>query len=255
MEELLRATADTAAETRAPLLPGLSIVLPCYDEEANVADAIRAAASAAAAVSAEYEIVVVDDGSADATSAVAAKFVERDPRVRLIVHARNRGYGDALRSGLRAATMPWVLLTDADLQFDMHEVDDFALRADSADLIVGWRVMRQDPVRRRTNAAAWNWLVRSMFALPVHDVDCAFKLIRKDVLDSFELESSGAMISTELIVRSLAAGARVTELPVRHRPRVAGEQSGANIRVVLRAFRELARLRVTLRNLSQLRTV
>jgi glycosyltransferase involved in cell wall biosynthesis len=255
MEQLVTGPrADTASSSPAPVLPGLSIVLPCFNEEANVADAIRAAAGAAAPVSAGYEILVVDDGSTDSTSAIAARFVQRDPRVRLIVHAGNRGYGDALRSGLKAATMPWVLLTDADLQFDLRDLEDFVRLAGSSDLVVGWRVLRQDPPRRRMNAAAWNLLVRSLFDLPVHDVDCAFKLVRRDLLDRFQLESSGAMISTELIVRSIAAGARVAEMPVRHKPRVAGEQSGANLRVVLRAFRELARLRATLRQLSRVRT-
>jgi glycosyltransferase involved in cell wall biosynthesis len=233
-----------------PALPGLSIVLPCFNEEANVADAIRNAAAAARLTSLRHQIVVVDDGSADATAQVAAGFQDRDSRVRVVVHPRNRGYGDAVRSGIGAAAEPWVLLTDADLQFDLRELVDFLPLAATSDLIVGRRVERGDPPYRRLNAAAWNALVRTMFALPVHDVDCAFKLVRRDLLERFELVSSGAMISTELLVRSLAGGARLSEVDVRHRARVAGEQSGASPRVVIRAFRELAQLRATLRGLS-----
>jgi glycosyltransferase involved in cell wall biosynthesis len=224
-------------------LPGLSIVLPCYDEQDNVADAIRAATAAAAAVTDDYEVLVVDDGSRDSTAEIASRFAGTDRHVRLVAHPSNRGYGAALRSGVRAARMPWVFLTDADLQFDLRELEDFVPYAEQADLIAGWRIRRQDPLHRRLNAAAWNWLVRHVFNLPLRDVDCAFKLVRRDLLERIPLTSDGAMISTELVVRAVAAGARVQELGVHHRPRVAGEQSGANPIVVARAFRELFALR------------
>ncbi|UGS36122.1 glycosyltransferase family 2 protein [Capillimicrobium parvum] len=230
---------------RAPdlVLPGLSIVLPCLNEQANVADAIRAAARAASHTSLDYEIIVVDDGSTDATAEIAAGFVPRDRRVRLLIHPANRGYGAALRTGITAASMPWILLTDADLQFDLDELDDFLPQTATADLVIGWRILRRDPVGRRMNAAAWNWLVRRVFHLPVRDVDCAFKLLRASALDGITLTANGAMIDTELLVRCLAAGARITELGVHHRPRINGRQSGASPRVVMRAFAELARLR------------
>jgi hypothetical protein len=145
--------------------------------------------------------------------------------------------------------MPWVLLTDADLQFDLRELEAFVPLAREAGLVAGWRIARQDPRHRRLNAAAWNWLVRRRFDLPVRDVDCAFKLVRRDLLEEIPLTSGGAMISTELVARIVAAGAVVREVGVHHRPRVAGEQSGANPLVVLRAFRELARLQGELRRL------
>jgi glycosyltransferase involved in cell wall biosynthesis len=233
----------------APRLPGLSIVLPCFNEEDNVAEAIRSSAAAAAAVSRDYEIIVVDDGSRDRTAAVASTYAQHDPRVRLVLHTVNRGYGAAVRSGIDAARMPWVFLTDSDLQFDLTELADFVPAAADHDLVVGWRILRHDPVHRRLNAAAWNWLVRAVFDLPVRDVDCAFKLVRRDVLESMPLTTGGAMIDTELLVRALARGARLQEIGVHHRPRVAGEQSGANLRVVLRAFRELFGLRMQLRSL------
>jgi glycosyltransferase involved in cell wall biosynthesis len=235
-------------DREAPLLlPGLSIVLPCFNEEENVADAIRYASAAAAATAAEYEVIVVNDGSTDATAERAAAFADEDEHVRLVVHAHNRGYGDALRSGLAAARMPWIFLTDADLQFDPGELERFVPLASDADLLVGRRAQRRDPFARRLNARLWNWLVRRLFAIPVRDVDCAFKLVRASALDGVELRSHGAMISTELIVKLLARGARLREQDVQHRPRIAGEQSGANPRVVLRAFHELAWLRGELR--------
>src|SRR5947208_659256 len=188
-------------------LPGLSIVLPCFNEEANVSQAVREALLAASRVTRRYEVIVVDDGSEDETATVAALLAMRDRRVRLVVHPENRGYGTALRSGIDAATMPWVLLTDADLQFDLAQIEDFLPYTGSYDLIVGQRLERRDPLPRRANAAAWNWLMRRMFALPVHDVDCAFKLVRRECLERIDLVASGAMISTELVAKLLQGGA------------------------------------------------
>ncbi len=227
----------------ATLLDGVSIVLPCHDEEANVAAAVRMAVRAGWRCARAYEVIVVDDGSRDATLAVATRLAAEDPTVRVIVHPDNRGYGAALRSGIAAARQPWVLLTDADLQFDLVELMEFVPFTDDHDLLVGYRMERRDPVGRRLAASAWNRLVHAAFRLPVRDVDCAFKLVRRDLLDPLELEASGAMISTELVLRCLSRGARMRELGVHHHPRTAGRQSGTRPRVVARALRELARLR------------
>jgi glycosyltransferase involved in cell wall biosynthesis len=224
-------------------LPGLTVVLPCFNEAPNIAQAIREATSAAAWAADDVEVVVVDDGSTDGTALFAADAAAGMSHVRIVEHDRNRGYGAALVSGLRAARMPWVLLTDADLQFDLDQLERFLPLAPDADLVLGWRIERQDPLHRRLNAAAWNRLVRRAFGLEVRDVDCAFKLVRRDLVQDIPLTSTGAMISTELVVRAKAQGARIAELGVEHRPRIAGEQSGASPRVVLRAFRELSELR------------
>jgi glycosyltransferase involved in cell wall biosynthesis len=221
-------------------LAGLSVVLPCFNEEASVAAAIRDGRAAAALWSEDYEIIVVDDGSTDATARVAGEFVGADPHVRLIVHTVNRGYGAALRSGIEAARMEWVLLADADGQFDMAELADFVLLTDSADVVWGRRIVRRDRLRRRAAAAGWNRLVRTLFHLPVRDVDCGFKLIRRDLLGGTALHANGAMISTELLVRCLAEGARVAEIGVHHHPRRAGRETGGDPHVIARAFRELA---------------
>jgi glycosyltransferase involved in cell wall biosynthesis len=227
-------------------LPSLSVVLPCHDEEQNVAEAIRQAAAAAAAAADRFEVLVVDDGSTDATRAIAATASSRDARVRVLAHDTNRGYGAALRTGIAAARCDWILLTDADLQFDLTELDQFVGPARTHDVVVGYRLVRMDPLLRRVNAYAWNRLVGRVFDLDVRDVDCAFKLIRTDLALRLRLTADGAMISTELMARARLAGASVVELGVRHRPRVAGEQSGADPAVVLGAFRELHRIRAEL---------
>lgn len=232
-----------------PSLASLSIVLPCFNEAENVRGTVRNAAAAAEMTRDGYEILVVDDGSTDGTADIAAGLAATDPHVRVIVHERNRGYGDALRSGIDAARMDWVLLMDADRQFDVHDLAHFLPGARSHDALWGRRVVRQDRRSRRAAAAAWNHLVRTLFRLPVRDIDCGFKLIRRELLQGFELRSSGALISTELAVRCRAAGARIDEIDVPHHPRMAGRETGGNPRVVLRAFRELAAMHGTLRHL------
>jgi glycosyltransferase involved in cell wall biosynthesis len=238
------------SETSPHPLPGVSIVLPCFDEEENVAEAIHAALLAARRSALEHEVIVVDDGSRDRTRAIALALAAQEPAVRVVVHDDNLGYGSALRSGIAAATQPWILLTDADLQFDLTQLEDFLPFADDHDLLVGRRMPRMDPLGRRLVAIAWNWLVGAVFGLPLRDVDCAFKLVRAPLVKDLPLTSSGAMISTELVLRCLTQDARLQELGVRHRPRRAGHQSGTNPRVVARAFRELLSAR---RELGSLR--
>jgi glycosyltransferase involved in cell wall biosynthesis len=241
------APADGASRSAKARLPGLSIVLPCYDEEPNVAAAVAEAQRAADRFAREHEVIVVDDGSSDDTRRIAEALAAADPRVRVVVHEDNRGYGAAVRSGFTASRMPWVLLTDGDLQFDLEELSAMVPLAASHDLVAGFRIDRADPLHRRVAAHAWNRLVRRSFGVGVRDVDCAFKLMRGNALRALPLRSDGAMISTELVVRAQLAGWRVVEAGVHHRPRAAGDPTGGDPRVVLRAFRERRALARALR--------
>lgn len=220
----------------------LSIVLPAYNEEANIAEAIRQSTAAASRLCAEHEIVVVDDGSRDRTAAIVEEIAAGDPRVRLVRHARNRGYGEALHSGFRAATLDLVFFTDADLQFDMSELALLLPLIDRADVVAGFRRVRRDRVVRRFYAFGWNQLVRSLFYVPVRDIDCAFKLFRRSVFDAIDIESVGAMVNTELMVKIGRAGHGVVEVGVSHLPRTAGTARGANPRVIGRALWELVKM-------------
>src|SRR3954452_3127123 len=177
-----------AVKERAPRtgrLESLSIVLPCFDEEPNVARAIEEARRAARRFAEHFEILVVDDGSTDRTAEIAA----REPDVRVLAHERNRGYGAAVRTGLDASRSEWVLLTDGDLQFDLSELEAFVPLADGHELIAGFRIDRADPAPRRAAAHAWNALVRASFGVRVRDVDCAFKLMRGSAVRALRLES------------------------------------------------------------------
>ena len=228
----------------ATKLPGLTIVLPCLDEAENLVDAVRAATAAGERCAERHEVVIVDDGSRDATTGVAAALAGADPRVRLVVHAHNRGYGEALRSGIAATTLPWVLLTDADLQYDLGDLAGFLPLAAHADLLVGRRTLPQLPLGRRAGDAAWRRLVRAVLRLDSRDADCAFRLVRGDLLARLDLRAGGALVGPELLFKSRAAGARVAELPVRHCVRVAGRGAGAGRRLSPRTGRELRGLRL-----------
>jgi glycosyltransferase involved in cell wall biosynthesis len=233
----------TATErTTERLLESVSVILPAHNEEDNIVEAVRQALAAAEPVSERQEVIVVDDGSSDGTAALAASLAERDSRVHLVRHERNRGYGSAVRSGIRAARMDWVLLTDADLQFDLTQLAEFAAHTGEAPLVIGYRAQRSDPLIRRINARGWNGLVHVLFNLSVRDVDAAFKLIRRSTLDGIELVATGAAVDAELLAKAIERGAELVELPVRHRPRIAGAPSGANLRVIVRAFREVIQI-------------
>ena len=221
----------------------LSIVLPAYDEEQNIEGAVAEATAAAERLVAEHEIVVVDDGSVDSTAARVRAVAARDARVRLIEHDRNRGYGEALRSGFLASELEFVFFTDADLQFDMGERGLLLAYAGAVDVVAGYRLNRQHAIVRRLNAYAWNLLVRVLFYAPVRDIDCAFKLFDRRVLEEVDIESVGAMVNTELMVKLGRRGASVVEVGVHHRPRRAGEGRGASPRVIAMAFREIVRMR------------
>jgi glycosyltransferase involved in cell wall biosynthesis len=238
---------DDAGRGPVPRLAGVSIVLPCHDEAGNVDRMVAEATTAAEAVADAHEILIVDDGSTDATRETAQRAAALDPRVRVLVHEHNRGYGAALRTGFAEARLEWIFLTDADCQFDLMELVDALPLAGTRDLVCGYRIHRADPFHRRLNARAWNALVDRMFDLHVRDVDCAFKLMRREVIQALPLSAEGAVVSTELLVRAQSSGARIGELGVSHRPRASGRSSGGNPAVVVRAFRELRALRAQIR--------
>jgi glycosyltransferase involved in cell wall biosynthesis len=228
-------------------LPGISVFLPSHNEEANVERVVRGYLEELPRVAADYEVIVVDDGSRDRTGEIAERLAAENPHVRVVHHGVNRGYGGAVISGVRAARMPYVLLSDGDGQFDPADLARLAAQAPEYDVVCGRRVRRADHLIRRINGKAWTMLVRVVLGVTIADIDCGFKLFKREYLQGMELRAHGAMISTELMARLQGRGAKVTEVAVRHLPRLAGEQSGANFKVVARAFKELFQLYSELR--------
>lgn len=201
---------------------------------------VRAALLILPSVADVFEVIVVNDGSSDRTLEIAQKLSEQHPNVRVVNHPVNRGYGAALKSGFEAAKYEWTFFTDGDQQFDLSELNHL-LQAlgPGTDAVVGYRLKRRDPRHRALNAYLYKTLIRILFGLKIRDIDCAFKLIRTSAIKSVPLKSDGALISAELLIRLKKRGAVIREVGVNHYPRVAGEQSGANLKVIMRMFREL----------------
>ncbi len=224
-------------------MTSLSVGLPAYNEAENIGPMVHMVRDKVGPLVDDLEVIVVDDGSSDGTATVVRSLAAEDPRVRLIQHEVNKGYGAAVRTALWSASKELVLLTDADRQFDIGEVSHFLPRLAEADLVIGYRYARSDPWHRRLFGNGWSWLVNLLFGYTARDVDCAFKLFRREILDKIEVRSGGAMFSAEFLVRAKHAGYRIVEEPVSHYPRVAGSQTGARPAVILRAFRELFKMR------------
>jgi len=224
----------------------LSIVLPAYNEEQNAAAAVEEVSAVARDLGIDYEIILVNDGSRDRTGEIGRELEKRIPNFHLVEHYPNRGYGGALKAGFAAATKEWIAFTPADKQFVFSEIERFLAHVDDADIICGYRADRQDPLMRKLNALGWNTLVRLLFGRLCRDIDCGFKLFRREVLTRVSLVSNGAMVDTEFLAGARARGFRIAEVPVTHLPRVAGAATGANLKVIARAFRDLARFRLRL---------
>ncbi len=200
----------------------LSLVIPAYNEEAVIAQAVAEADEALARLGGDYEILVVDDGSRDGTAAAAAAAARDRPRVRLLRHAGNRGYAAALRTGFEAARGDLVAFTDADCQFDLADLASLVPLAAEYPLVVGYRIDRQDPALRRLVSRGYNLLVRTLFGTRVRDCDCALKVFRRDALVHLLPETSGFFVNTEMLTRARQLGYAVAEVGVRHRPRPRG---------------------------------
>jgi len=217
----------------------ISVVLPAYTEEQIIASTVFSVLHTLNAWRMDFEILVVNDGSTDRTGEIVAALVDAFPRVRLITHATNQGYGSSLVSGFAAATKELVFFMDSDGQFDIQDLQEFFPLIDTYDAVIGYRIDRQDSWMRKLNAWGWKKLIGWVLGVHVRDVDCAFKLLHTEFLHQHPLETRGAMINAELLYRLQRAGCSYKEVGVIHLPRLHGQATGAKLSVILRAFREL----------------
>ncbi len=227
----------------------LSFFFPAHNEADNIEALVDEALTELPRLADEFEIIAVDDGSKDGTGAIADRLAAEHPEVRVVHHAVNRGYGGALRSGFAASRYPLVAFTDGDRQFKIADVGRLLKRMqgpDKPDVVVGFREKRADPFIRLAYARFYRFALRVWFGLKVKDPDCACKLFRREALEGIRLESQGGFLSGELLIKLHQRGRTIAEVGVPHYPRVAGQQSGANPKVVLRAVRDFWRLRVGL---------
>jgi len=228
----------------------LSYFFPAHNEEANLAGLVAEALETLPGLADTFEIVIVDDGSKDATGRIADELTAANPGVvRAVHHPTNLGYGAALRSGFQAAQFEHVAFSDVDRQFqvvDIGRLIDRLAEADAPDAVVGFRIKRADPLVRTVYARLYRLANRVFFGLRVRDVDCACKLFRREALEGIAVESGGAFFSAELLIKLQAAGRSVAEVGVPHYPRTAGSPTGAKPSVVFRAVRDFWLLRLRL---------
>jgi glycosyltransferase involved in cell wall biosynthesis len=228
--------------------PSVSVFFPSYNEEDNVERTTLSAIKACERLFGDYEIIIVNDGSRDRTGEIADRLAASIPHVRAVHNQPNRGYGGALRRGFEEARMPYVFYTDGDGQFDFEEMELLLPLMNQYDIVSAFRMNRRDPLHRRINAACWGSLVNLLFGLQLRDVDCAFKIYPRRLFEEIEIHSNGAMIDTEVLARARRRGYSIGQIGVHHYPRTAGTQTGANLRVILRAFRELFSLHAQIKD-------
>ncbi len=221
----------------------ISVFFPCYNEQDNIARTVQQSLDVLEKLDADFEVIIVNDSSTDKTGQIADQITKQNKNVKVVHHPENLGYGAALQSGLKAATKKLVFYTDGDGQFDINEMPLLLPLIKQYDIVCGYRINRQDNLIRKINGWCWTKLVCLLFDMKVRDIDCAFKLYKREIFDNIKLSSSGALISAEILARALRKGYSLTQKGVHHYPRTAGAQTGANLRVILRAFKELIRLR------------
>ncbi len=229
--------------------------MPAHNEAENILDVLAEAVAVLETIEPDYEILVVDDGSRDATASLVEEFAQTHNRVRLVRHPVNQGYGAAVWTGLTSSTGEKRFFTDSDAQFRLDELRLLLNEMPPADFVAGYRKVRQDPLMRRLNGWGWTSLVNLLFGYAARDVDCAFKLMRREVVESLPVQSRGATFSAELLVRARRAGFVFREVGVTHLPRTKGSPSGAKLKVILRAFKELILLWADLRAHPQQKVV
>ena len=225
----------------------VSAFFPCYNDEATIGRMVETAARSLDNVGADAEIIVVNDGSSDGSESVLKKLTETEPRLRVVTHEHNRGYGGALLSGFGSATKQWVFYTDGDGQFDPAELELLIAKAgDGVDVVQGYKLNRADNLARRAIGRIYHRFVSFMFGLHVRDTDCDFRLVRRSMLERVRLEKTTGVICVELVRSLQDAGARFVEVGVHHYPRTHGRSQFFKPSSVIRTLWDLAKLWVQL---------
>lgn len=222
----------------------LSLILPAHNEEGNLARVAGSSIEILSETVPDWEIVIVDDGSVDATPQIADELAEREPRVRVVHHPHNRGYGSAWRTGFETARGEYLMCMDSDGQFNLADISKLLPYINHYDIVAGYRGERKDPAYRKLNAAIFHLAIRLPFALHVRDLDCGFKIFKAEFIRSLPLSAPGALINLEIFSYAKQRRATIKQVVVSHYPRLAGKSSGASPRVVLQAMGEILLLRL-----------
>jgi glycosyltransferase involved in cell wall biosynthesis len=226
---------------------GLSIFFPAYNDSGTIASLVIAARRTAQKLTSDFEIIVVDDGSADATAEIADELARTYPEVRVVHHERNRGYGGALRTGFKEARKPLIFYTDGDAQYDPAELEVlWPHMGAGVDLVNGYKISRSDPLHRIVIGRVYHYTVKWLFGLTVRDVDCDFRLIRRSVFDRVQLTENSGVICLEMMKKITDAGCVIAEVPVHHYHRAYGKSQFFNFKRLFHTAIDVAKLWVQL---------
>jgi glycosyltransferase involved in cell wall biosynthesis len=222
---------------------GLSVFFPAYNDSGTIASMVIRAVQAASELTPDYEVIVVNDGSIDATPEILDELARTYPHVRVVHHPKNRGYGGALQSGFRSATKEFIFYTDGDAQYDPAELADlWAKMTPDADLVNGYKISRSDPVHRIVIGRVYHHVVSLLFGLSVRDVDCDFRLMRRSIFEKIDLEKSSGVICLEMMKKIEDAGFRIVEVPVHYYHRAYGKSQFFNFRRIAKTGVDVLRL-------------
>ena len=223
--------------------PGLSVFLPAYNDSGTIASLVITSLKTAERLTSDFEIIIVNDGSADATAEIADELARQYPQVRVVHHEKNRGYGGALRTGFASATRELIFYTDGDAQYDPAEMESlWAAFNDGVDLVNGYKISRSDPLHRIVIGRLYHHTVKILFGLKVRDVDCDFRLMRREIFDRVVLEKNSGVICLEMMKKIQDAGFRIAEVPVHHYHRAFGKSQFFNFRRLFRTGVDVMKL-------------
>lgn len=226
---------------------GLSVFFPAYNDSGTIASMVIRAVQAASQVTPDYEVIVVNDGSTDATAQIADELASKYPHVRVVHHPTNRGYGGALQTGFRSATKDLIFYTDGDAQYDPAElVDLWTHLTPEADLVNGYKISRSDPLHRIVIGRLYHHIVSILFGLTVRDVDCDFRLMRRSIFERIDLRKTSGVICLEMMKKIQDAGFRIVEVPVHHYHRAFGKSQFFNVPRIVKTGVDVMRLWVAL---------
>lgn len=223
-----------------PARHGISVFFPAYNDGGTIPSMVLTALMILRELTDDYEVIVVNDGSADYTAAVLEELAARYPELRVIHHEQNRGYGGALRTGFSSATRDLIFYTDGDAQYDPREMTRlYEVWSDEVDFVNGYKISRSDPLHRTIIGRLYHWTVKLAFGLHLRDVDCDFRLMRRSIFDTVQLKSDSGVICVELMKKVQDAGFRIAEVPVHHYHRAYGKSQFFNFRRIWRTGKQL----------------
>jgi glycosyltransferase involved in cell wall biosynthesis len=234
--------SDQQPAQKVLITGGVSVVLPCHNEEANIRVVAEEAVSVFGKFADAFEVIIVDDGCTDQTPQIADGLAAKDPRIKVVHFPQNRGYGAALARGFKAARFRYLFFTDSDRQFKLEQFERLIPGLAKSKMVIGYRESRQDPFHRRLYGRLFSALSRALFGIAARDVNCAFKIFEREIIADRIFISPGALINAELLAVAKQKGITPVEVGVTHFPRIAGAQTGGSLKVVSRAFYELMRL-------------